>query len=192
MSTERKESKFMKWGQQYEAILAHFVAWTLMCATEDGKREYGEKLSNYSKEILFFLLFGKDNQHEKSISVESVKIWREWKRIDVLTEITLTNNKKYALFIELKSYSHTNKKQLESYKEACEMYDYKSKGFEEKFVLLGAWEDDCPDFDKKCCDDAGFTICTFQDIVENVFLKGEQTFESSDNKLFDEFWTGIW
>ena len=72
------------------------------------------------------------------------------------------------------------------------MYDYKGKGFDEKFVLLGAWEDDCPETDKACCDKFGFSAYTFQKILEKIFLKGEQSFESSSNEIFDEFWTGIW
>ena len=140
-------------------------------------------------------MFGKENFRKEldNCSIESVKIWREWERTDILAEITLSNEKKYALFVEIKAYSRTSEKQLERYKTACERYDYKGKGFEEKFALLGAWENDSySDFDKKCCDACGFSICTFQEILENIFTKGETTFESSGNELFDEFWAGKW
>ena len=35
---KREKSKFMMWGQTNEATLSHFVSWTLMCATEEGKK----------------------------------------------------------------------------------------------------------------------------------------------------------
>ena len=73
------------------------------------------------------------------------------------------------------------------------MYNYKGKGFDGKFVFLGAWEDnEIPTTDKECCKKYGFTVYTFQEILEKIFLKGEQSFESSGNEIFDEFWTGIW
>ena len=193
MKKDRKHSKFMEWGQKNEATLAHFVAWTLKCSTEEGAKEYGDKLRHYSNEILFFLLFGKNYKTEmNNCFVTSVEIWREWKRIDILAEITLTNNKKYALFIELKAYSHTSEQQLESYRKACGMYDYKNKGFEEKFVLLGAWNDEVPEIDKAYCNKFDFAAYTFGNILGEIFLKGGETFESSENILFDEFWTGYW
>lgn len=194
---DRKKSKFMIWGQQKEAVMSHITAWTLMCATKEGEDEYGLKMSNYSKDILFFLLFGKEFRNETNrYSVKDVKIWREWKWIDILAEITLLDKDmketKYALFIELKAYSHTSDKQLESYRNASEMHDYKSKDFTERFVLLGAWDDYVPEIDKECCQKNNFIAYTFQDILENVFINEENTFESSDNSIFDEFWTGYW
>ena len=187
----------MDWGGRNEAVVTQFVAWTLMCASEEGAKEYGEKLSNYGKEILFFLLFGKEDYRNKldNWSVKSIKNWREWQRVDILAEITLSNKEseeKYALFIEVKAYSRTSEKQLKSYREACERYDYESKGFKEKFVVLGAWDDTCADADKECCDAYEFSICTFQDIVENIFSEDGVNFVSSGNCLFDEFWVGKW
>jgi hypothetical protein len=187
----------MIWGQQNEAIMTHIVTWTLMCATKEGEDEYGEILHNYSKEILFFLLFGEDFRKElDNYAVQNVEIWREWKWIDILAEITLIDkNEKetqYALFIELKAYSHTNERQLESYKKASEMHDYKGKKFVERFVLLGAWDEYVPEIDKECCKNNGFTAYTFQEILDKVFINGEKDFENSGNSIFDEFWIGYW
>ena len=141
---------------------------------------------------MLFLLFGNDYKKYKDISVKKVELEREWGRIDIPAEIELSNDKKYALFIELKYYSHTSEKQLEKYNRLCKLCDYKNRGFDEKFVLLGVWDDKYPEIDAKYCKKFEFTIRTFDEILKTVFLKEAQTFESSDNVLFDEFWTGIW
>ncbi|MDR0419948.1 MAG: PD-(D/E)XK nuclease family protein [Prevotellaceae bacterium] len=192
MNKENRQSKFMNWGQKNEATLSHFVAWTLKCATVEGAEEYGRKLSNYSKEILFFLLFGEEKYRERlaNYSVESVEVWREWNRIDVLAEITLSNKKKYVLCIELKTYSHTNERQLQSYKEACKWYENNNKEIDEKrFILLGAWDDNLPQFDQELCNKFGFSIYSFADIASEIF---NSEIANSGEKLFDEFWTGYW
>jgi hypothetical protein len=96
----RKESKFMQWEQKNEASIGHFVAWTLKCATLDGKEAYGNKLSDYSKKILLFLLFGEKGLREADkCTITEVKVWREWKYIDVLAEITLNTKEKYVLCV---------------------------------------------------------------------------------------------
>ncbi|MDR0734070.1 MAG: PD-(D/E)XK nuclease family protein [Dysgonamonadaceae bacterium] len=189
---KREDSKFMKWGQYNEATIAHFVAWTLKCSTKEGKKTYGGRLSNYSKNILLFLLFGKKVLKDSdNYLVSDVKVRREWKHIDILAEIILNGNKKYVLCIELQNYSHTNENQLKSCKPAFDGY-YENKDFQGKFVLLGVWKGAVPEIDKSLCKQYGFRALTFQDILDEVFLKNEGTFESSDNQLFDEFWTGRW
>lgn len=193
MKIIRGESKFMKWGLKNEATIAHFVAWTLKCATKEGEDAYCSKLSNYSKKILMFLLFGKNGlNNTDNYTVTDVKVWREWKYTDICAEITLNEIDKYVLCIELKNYLHTGERQLESYKSAFDSYYKNKKEFQGKFVLLGVWNDTVPESDNECCEKYGFTALTFQDILDNIFLKGEDAFESSDNKLFDEFWTGYW
>lgn len=190
---KRIESKFMKWGQQNESTIVHFVAWTLKCATKDGEIEYGKKLSKYSKDILLFLLFFGENglKNSENYVVTDVKIWREWSHIDILAEITLNETDKYVLCLELKNYSHTSERQLKGYRTAFDSY-YNGKEFIPKFVLLGVWEDAIPAVDLQCCEKYDFTALAFQDILDEVFLKEGDSFESSDNKLFDEFWTGYW
>ncbi len=190
---ERKESKFMKWGDAKEGTLSHFVAWTLKCATKEGEETYGKVLSNYSKKILLYLLFGKDYLKE-DYSVKEVNVRREWQKLDIVAEITLEKNVKkikYALFIEMKHHKHTSKEQLLGYIKASTDYDYKGKGFNEKFVVLGVWDDAITEEDRENCGKE-FSIFTFQDILDEVFGGGASKFEGTENRLFDEFWTGIW
>lgn len=176
------KSMFMIWRS--EATLSHFVAWTLACATEEGEKRYGKNLSDYSKKILFFLLFGENYETELANSVENIEVKREDNRVDVSAKITLSNKKKYALFLELKLYSHTTKEQLQAYKNIAV-----DNSFEKKYVLLGAWNDTCLDSERKLCEDLGFSIFTFANLEETVF-KGE--IANSEEKLFNEFWTGHW
>ncbi|MDR0745190.1 MAG: hypothetical protein LBF17_01690 [Mediterranea sp.] len=90
------------------------------------------------------------------------------------------------LCIELKSYTHTNESQLKSYRSAVDSY-YKDEVPNEnrKFVLLGVWEDIVPETDESLCKLCGFKALTFQAILDEVFLKDEDTFESSGHQLFD-------
>jgi hypothetical protein len=44
--------------------------------------------------------------------------------------------------------------------------------------------------DKEYCEKYGFKVLTFQEVLEAIFLKEDGTCESSNNQLFDEFWTG--
>lgn len=197
MKTIRKTSKFMQWGLGNEATLAHMLSWTLKCATQEGESEYGKALNDHSKRILFYLLFGEGFESKiDEYSIKGVKNWREWQRVDILSEVILVDKNqeeiKFALFVELKLYTHTSERQLESYKKASENYGYVSKGFKEKFVLLGVWEDAVPEIDKEYCQKQGFMFFTFKDVLNEVFTKGGETFKSSGNAIFDEFWTGYW
>ena len=186
---ELKKSKFMEWKS--EATLSQFVAWTLFCAT-DGETSYGKKLNEYSKEILFFLLFGK-NYREKlnEYTVKKVDVVRESETLDIIAEIVLekgSEEHKFALFLELKLYTNTSENQLDKYKKVAER-KYKEDSFEKKFVLLVVWKDEVPQEERILCERFGFTPYTFVNVLETVF---DSKPANSENPLFDEFWTGYW
>ncbi len=177
--------------------MAHILAWTLKCATKEGEEEYGKVLNDYSKKILFYLLFGKAYKDKMNMySVKDVKVWREWQKLDIRAEVYLVDNNqkdtKIALFVELKLHTHTSERQLEGYKKASADYGYANKGFEERFVLLGVWDDAVSKVDAGYCQNQGFAFLTFENILNDVFTEGGDTFVSSGNVIFDEFWTGYW
>lgn len=165
----------------YEAIYDFFLSWTLRCAV-DQYAMVDEKVQNYAKQILLYLLF---KDAFRSCKIDCVKTKKQLGYIDLLVEITVLNKKNeienYVLNIENKWYSSVAASQLEKYSRVLSDVYSNSNNKIISVVLF-------PDFTKleenrEVCETFGYRMETFEDLktlIENEPFTG--------NNLFDEFW----
>ncbi|TWP28672.1 hypothetical protein ETU09_04970 [Apibacter muscae] len=177
-------------SNKYEEVIDFFISWTLRCAEEKYK-DISPSVNDYAKKVLSKLLFDDEN-HLKDKVVTSVDVWRQWKYIDLITEIKI-NDEWYLLAFENKMYSPVDLEQLKSMYEITEKYgignDFPNAN--RKYVLLR------PDY---CFieEDTKVLAQLKEIIVETEYKKFIYTnieeirdkigISKTDNALFDEFW----
>ena len=166
-------------SDKYEELIDFFMSWTLRCA--DDKYSEAGLVNTYSRFILSKLLFD-DELYLKGQSVQNVKIWKQWNKIDLRCEATI-NDKNYALIIENKMYARIRPNQLEDYKVLAEKH-YHDFDTEIRYVLLRPdYEFETKYDERSSCVEKGYqyyNIDQLQELLEGKAMTG--------NHLFDEFW----
>ncbi len=171
-------------SDKYEETMDMFIAWTLRCAQEQVG-PHNQKLQEYSKRILFRLLF--DNpEGEQAWKVNAVRTKRQWKYLDVLAEIELVDEQGkehfFLLAIEDKVYSSLTSVQLLHYREVVEA-NYSKEKWTVRQVVIAI--DDC-NYEKRSyrriCEESGVPLYNVDE------LSPKETQFPTGNALFDEFW----
>lgn len=115
----------------YETIQDFFLSWTLRCACDIYKDHL--LIHNYSKKILFSLIFGENSDAEYSVnfskystfSVKEISTKRQFERIDLLVTVIYEIDGKeenVVLNIENKWYTSIKQNQLIVYSEKLKNY----------------------------------------------------------------------
>ena len=125
-------------------------------------------------------------------NVKSVKVWKEWKYIDLCVEIVIGGKEqdvRYALLIENKYYTLLHDNQLSKYKEIFDEY-YQAKEWHKVYKLVTCHEKE--DLDKLYGEELekarAFQALTFYDLLP----KGNKTYEDTESDIFNEFWLRNW
>lgn len=173
-----------------EEVIDFFISWTLRCAEEKYK-DISPSVNDYAKKVLSKLLFDDETSLDNK-NISSVQVWRQWKYIDLISEIEI-GNQKYLLAFENKMYSPVDLGQLKSmYDKVKEYHDEKDfPNANRKYVLLR------PDY--KCNNKDKIVLNELKkEIVETEYKKFIYTnieeirdkidISKTDNALFDEFW----
>jgi hypothetical protein len=187
--------------QGYETMQDFFLSWTFRCAAEKCKStdEQIEKIHLYAKKALFSLIYGKNNEdytsfsvanYEEEFVVKDVRVWRQWKRIDLLVEVDAIRNgvpQNFALNIENKWYTHIKNGQLATAKNATEHYYKEEEPEDREIINLVIFCDECyernPQNVQECIKN-GYKLLTIEDIAGFMNMGGKKT----GNALFDEYW----
>jgi hypothetical protein len=178
-----------------ETLQDFFLSWTLRCS-EEKYQDINPTLYKYSRKAVYGLLFGINNEKgefvinskiDESFKVLKVLTRRQWKKIDLLLELTVVINsekKHYILNIENKWYANLGEQQLKTYKNFVE----------EKFGLdryeiinLFITIDTCRknyENEKKNCKENNYKFLTVGDIKKCMETKDIVT----GNDIFDEYW----
>ncbi|MCX6230869.1 MAG: PD-(D/E)XK nuclease family protein [Bacteroidetes bacterium] len=178
-----------------ESIIDYMLSWTLRMSavSDDG---YENTVQNYCKKILSKIIFGHiDYIDENFKTIESVKIWRQWQRIDLLAEIVFIDKNdrksKHALLIENKAYSSIRGDQLIRYKQIFEN-EYKDKGFEKLHYMYFTIKERYQIVDDEIlCNEAGYLAYPMDEIRTWLWPKTEDL-KPTGNEIFDEFWIKNW
>lgn len=184
--------------QGYETMQDFFLSWTFRCAAEKVKSA-DEQIHLYAKKALFCLIYGENNEdytcfttsdYGDDFIVNDVRVWRQWKRIDLLVEVDVVRNgvaQKFALNIENKWYTHIKNGQLANAKNALEHY-YKEEEPEDRAIInLVIFCDECYERNSQNvqeCIANGYKLLTIGDIADFMDMGGKKT----GNTLFDEYW----
>lgn len=164
-----------------EIVMDYIISYTLRSAFNNETKPLFEKAA---RSILFKLL-GKFDQGQQIIDV---KVWKQWKRIDLTVEVTLKegdSKEKHVIIIEDKYYSAPHDNQLQRYKESAEEY-YKDEWKKHYVVITAVYRSD------KTFDDIysevekdGFNIYSLNELVKDVN-------EPTESDIFNQFWLADW
>jgi hypothetical protein len=195
---ERKQSFFMtddSKSNTKEVVMDFFVSWTLRYAALNSYDSKYPLLNGYCRRILSMFLFDNANAIEV-YDIAEVKTWKQWKQIDLCTEVTLVRKdskqvEKYALLLEDKVYSQLHGNQPESYKKVFEE-NYASTDFEHHLVYVYlTLQDNVPAEDQRKCDACDFRTYNLEGFTTRAIGKIEEA-ELTGNPLFDGFWIDNW
>lgn len=163
-----------------EIVMDYIISYTLRSSVNSEMPQF--------KEAARFILFKLLNINDIEQKIISVKVWKQWRQIDLTVEAILLENgaeKKYAILIEDKYYTAPHDNQLSRYKEIFD--SYYSAEFEKRYVLITAIYREDKNFDK-CYSNVtrdGFTIYSL-----NELIPANQ--EKTGSDIFNQFWLADW
>ena len=188
-----KESLFMQdsWHSNhgYEAMLDFQMSWLMRLAAEKDIEK--PQLYKISKDVLLRLIeIG--NEDKQNVTIENVKVWRQWKSIDVIAEVDIKVNdliEHHLVVIEDKAYTMVHDNQLTRYKQTVEE-TYGGTRKPHYWVITFFDENQKYKYEalKVDCDNAKWKLLSFYDVIG--WKDGE--FPDTESDLFNEFWLREW
>ncbi|MBO4588858.1 MAG: PD-(D/E)XK nuclease family protein [Bacteroidales bacterium] len=130
-----------------------------------------------------------------NLDVESVKVWKQWQRIDLTAEIDAdcgSGVKHHVVVVENKAYTGIHDDQLSRYAETIEDY-YKTKDVIIHYWVITFFDNGSENYEaiaNQCKEAKGNWKCiSFEDLVE---LTEYERQEGTNNQIIDEFWVKYW
>lgn len=131
----------------------------------------------------------------ENLSVESVKVWKQWQRIDLIAEVEAdcgSGIKHHVIVVENKAYTSIHDDQLSRYAETIEDY-YKGQDVQIHYWVITFFDSDTENYEaiaNQCKEAKGNWKCTsFEDLVD---LTEEERQKGTYNQIIDEFWIKRW
>ncbi len=131
----------------------------------------------------------------ENLSVESVKVWKQWQRIDLIAEVEAdcgSGMKKHVVVVENKAYTGIHDDQLSRYAETIEDY-YKGQDVQIHYWVITFFDSDTENYEaiaNQCKEAKGNWKCTsFEDLID---LTEEERQKGTYNQIIDEFWIKNW
>lgn len=173
-----------------EGVLDYILSWSLRNSTKDVK-ESKPILYDYCLYMLCKLL---DIEDYKNVEIVNIKVYKQWKNIDLLSEVEITNNgteEKHVIVIEDKIYSSISGDQLERYKQIAESYYNNGNNWILHFALVaGGFERSDPKihmYDHAL--EVGYKVLSFDEMVHpDGYVNNIDT----ESDIFNEFWLRSW
>lgn len=166
-----------------ESVMDYIISYTLRSAAQNKM----PKFQKAARAILFKLIETVDRNQE----IKSVKVWKQWQRIDLTVEVVLSENgqdSKHVILIEDKYYSAPHDNQLSRYKELFDDY-YKNEDVIKHYALITAiYRNDSRGDFARCYDDvesSGYKVYSLGELLDE-----EQKETESD--IFNQFWLADW
>ena len=178
-----------------ETIMDYVISWCLRVAANDFCKKYKPILYHYCRFLLFKLLQIEQENNDK-IVIEEVKVWKQWKRIDLWVEVTLMDNgqrEKHSILIENKYYTLTHdtrdidgtyKDQLEVYKKVFDNFYAQDNNIKKHYALITCL-DNYPDQEK--IQKLGYQLHTYS-ALQDEMASNARNIEPSESDIFNEFW----
>ena len=181
----------------YEALLDFEMSWVLrVCANQDEAR-FRPYLYHQCRKILKELTGIGINK-----CVEEVKVWKQWKYIDVLAEIRVKDEGLHILVLEDKAYTGMSEKQRDVYPRIVFDYYANQKVYSYHFCVIAFWDSDTDENKAKMKALKSFAEESSSGFEDNQNCRW-QVFSTSDlpdwavnnyteSDLFNEFWFAKW
>lgn len=166
-----------------EAILDFQMSWLLRLVTKKDADKTLQDISYNTISILLGLTKG-------SFEVESVRVWKQWKYIDVKAEVSIRKDgviENHLVVLENKIYHKFYKEQLDKNSRVIlDNYDYPRNRIH-FWLVYGNDEIDYDELQKVCKDaNPQWQSIWFYDVI------GGERQKPIGNDLFDEFWVNRW
>jgi hypothetical protein len=177
-----------------ETMLDYELSYLLRIA---NTTEFG---NDFAQRVLRMLI-GADSNHIDSddeldfLLIRSVKVWKQWERIDLLAEIEADYGfgfKKYVVVIENKAYTCIHDDQLSRYAAIVEDY-YKGQDVEIHYWVITFFDKGSEKYQaiaNQCKESEGEWNCISFD--ELAVLTDEELQKGTYNDIIDEFWIKRW
>ena len=173
-----------------EIIMDYVLSWCLRFA-ESKYCQAKPILSHYCRYMLGMLL--KMNITDNT-NILSVKVWKEWQRIDLTVEVIIENNgiqEKHAILIENKFYSKIHDDQLLRYKKLFLDHYGDADEWHKHYMLLS-----CLDTHEEVervygpdLEGTGFTAYSFYELLDPTCWQEEKgEYKPTESDIFNEFW----
>ncbi len=169
----------------YETIQDFYLSWALRCS-EEKYNQTENLIHELSKKITCQLL---EIQEHENVTIENVKTFRQWKKIDLIAEITISFNsektvkqKKYLLNIENKWYSNIGINQLSNNKYIIESY-YNKDEWEILNYVIFCDDSKINEYNKVLCSKNDYKLTSISELQSNLFNSNR-----TGNTVFDMFW----
>lgn len=173
-----------------EIVMDYVVSWCLRFAESKYINER-PVLSQYCRYILGKLI---GMTITKDLDIESVKVWKEWERIDLTVEVIILKKdaeEKHAILIENKYYSKLHDNQLKRYKDCFIKHYGSDKSWVKHYNLLSCL-DTQEEVNKIYGEDiqgTEFVAHAFYDLLDpDCWQKEKGEFKESESDIFNEFW----
>lgn len=166
-----------------ETVMDYIISYTLRSATQSQMPEFRKA----ARAILFNLLEAKDMGQK----IINVKVWKQWRRIDLTVEVIISHNgqnEKHVVLIEDKYYTAPHDNQLSRYKKVFDDF-YKNDGFIKHYALITAiYRDDSRGDFNRCygeVESLGYKVYSMCELLaENQ--------KETESDIFNQFWLADW
>ena len=171
-----------------ESVLNFELSWVLRMVADDNYIKDKPIFSLYSKFLLFKLL---GLPVPNSSKVTEVKVWKEWKGIDLIAEITINygrKEEKHILMVESKVYTDMKVWQRDEYPERIKAFtEFRNiDNAAPHMVLLSCTDDDVKFKElKSFCQNSEWNVLSIYDIILDLN-------QETESELFNEFWIYNW
>lgn len=195
---ECKQGKFMcdctTGSHGVETILDYQLSWVLRCAADRNLSSEKPELYHQCITIFMHLIDPDKAMAGKNVSIESVKVWKQWEKIDLIANIIIKVNgveERHVLVIEDKAYTHMTEHQRDDYPELVKSEydgydDWKGYHLHLCVVTCHSWGDGGNEAIEELCKGSGWRVIAMENLPD--WNAGSPT----ESDLFNEFWFTIW
>lgn len=187
-----------------ETILDYEMSWLMRQAKEGkypldiiGKKALLQLIDRY--DIIEYV--EKDPSNYFDVEFSEIKVWKQWKRIDLIAEVTLiykNKEEKHLVIIEDKAYTRVHDNQLNRYSEIVNEV-YNNNDFIKHFCLITFFSDYDVYYEElaaQCSAAQEDWHLIYSEDIFNLNEKEQEYFLNSDgstgDERFDDFWLRRW
>ena len=173
-----------------EIVMDYILSWCLRYA-ESKYMDCKPILSHYCRYLLGVLI---DTPLTTDTCVESVKVWKEWEKIDLTVEVIMHHNgieEKHAILIENKYYTKLHDNQFSRYEESFLAHYGETDEWHKHYKLLSCLEtkEDVERIYGKDIEGTDFTAYSFYELLDPTYWQEEKgAYKESESDIFNEFW----
>ena len=171
-----------------EAMLDLEMSWALRICSNQFVQRLKPKLYYQCRYILNTLLGWKGKRDCLEYTVEEVRVWKQWRHIDIVAEVTI-DSQLHVLVLEDKAYTKMKDVQRDKYPEYVEAY-YLGSNLPKHYCVVSLYGEEDDGFIEL----AGFVkeVNSKWAVYSTETLVDWAVDDYTESDLFNEFWFAKW